>query len=263
MSLSSIHTARVGDRDVGLYEWDERDANEHMAPIVFIHGWGLSPVSYQDFLSALADTSGRHITAIALPGFGESDVVASPITLDALAEHVASTVAVLDIPDSGFILAGHSLGGAVAIRLAAQLRLSPPPEQLVLVSPAGIPHKGHGVLARHTTDIVTMALELRHELPHDPFRRLADGGKAALKHPSAFLRSGMSAALADVRGDLATLAAAGIPVTLVVADQDRVTPYSAAISVSDARLVEVRGTHGWILSHPHEAADEVSRVISG
>ena len=98
------------------------------APLVLLHGIGLDRRSWDPVVPALA----RHFDVIAvdLPGFGGS----APGQADpaGLAEAVAGLLAELGVTSPH--LAGNSLGGWVALELAA-LR---PVASLTLLSPAGL-----------------------------------------------------------------------------------------------------------------------------
>jgi pimeloyl-ACP methyl ester carboxylesterase len=98
------------------------------APLVLLHGIGLDRRSWDPVVPALA----RHFDVIAvdLPGFGDS--AAGPADPADLAEAVAGLLAELGVTTPH--LAGNSLGGWVALELAA-LR---PVASLTLLSPAGL-----------------------------------------------------------------------------------------------------------------------------
>jgi pimeloyl-ACP methyl ester carboxylesterase len=99
------------------------------APLVLLHGIGLSRRSWNPVIPALA----RHFDVIAvdLPGFGDSPAAteASPA---ALAEAVAGLLAELGVTTPH--LAGNSLGGWVALELA----VLGPVASVTLLSPAGL-----------------------------------------------------------------------------------------------------------------------------
>ena len=99
------------------------------APLVLLHALGVSRRSWNPVIPALA----RHFDVIAvdLPGFGDSAATtqASPA---ALAEAVAGLLAELGVTTPH--LAGNSLGGWVALELAALV----PPASVTLLGPAGL-----------------------------------------------------------------------------------------------------------------------------
>ena len=99
------------------------------APLVLLHALGVSRRSWNPVIPALS----RHFDVIAvdLPGFGDSATTtqASPA---ALAEAVAGLLTELGVTTPH--LAGNSLGGWVALELAALV----PPASVTLLSPAGL-----------------------------------------------------------------------------------------------------------------------------
>jgi 2-hydroxymuconate-semialdehyde hydrolase len=83
-------------------------------PVLMLHGIGRSLEDWapqHDRLSA-----GHRLISVDMPGFGLSDRLPEPITLESLAAGVAETVAALG-EDRPLHLMGNSLGGAVAMRM--------------------------------------------------------------------------------------------------------------------------------------------------
>lgn len=81
--------------------------------IVFIHGWPLSHKQFEyqfDVLPAM----GYRCIGIDWRGFGNSDKPISGYTYDRLADDIRTVVGALQLDN--FTLAGHSTGGAIAIR---------------------------------------------------------------------------------------------------------------------------------------------------
>ena len=83
--------------------------------VVLVHGFGESLVAWRGVASRLAES--HAVCALDLPGFGLSDKPASGYATDTMAARVW---AALDrIAPGRVVLAGHSLGGAVAAAAAA------------------------------------------------------------------------------------------------------------------------------------------------
>lgn len=101
-------------------------------PLVLIHGYGVSGHIWQPTLPYLAQ---RHkVLVVDLPGYGHSQVAGS-WRLRAMAPLLATWLRQMNSPPVA--LMGQSMGGAIAIHLAAYA-----PElvtKLILVSAAGIP----------------------------------------------------------------------------------------------------------------------------
>lgn len=82
--------------------------------MILLHGLGRSLEDWEPLRAAL---SGYRLIAIDLAGFGQSQALPD-CRLAALARHVEGALDVLGVP-SGAHVVGNSLGGAVAMRLAA------------------------------------------------------------------------------------------------------------------------------------------------
>jgi pimeloyl-ACP methyl ester carboxylesterase len=104
-------------------------------PVLLVHGWGACAYSFAELMPALAD-AGYRVLAIDLPGFGLSDKPAARdvYTTAAMASVVAEAASRLGLERYSFI--GHSMGGAIGLRLA--LRAKPGVEKLVLLNSVGL-----------------------------------------------------------------------------------------------------------------------------
>jgi pimeloyl-ACP methyl ester carboxylesterase len=112
-------------------------------PVVLLHGWGASGQSFIGLRATLA-TSFRVVT-LDLPGFGWSAPPPAAWGTPEYASHVGQLLSEVKIDTAAFV--GHSFGGRVSIRLAAEqpARVA----RLALVASAGIrPHRGPGFHAR-------------------------------------------------------------------------------------------------------------------
>ena len=81
--------------------------------ILLIHGWPLSHLIFEYQLEMLLSENWRVVT-MDLRGFGNSDVPAGGYCYDQLAEDIYRVVCALRL--DRFVLAGFSMGGAVALR---------------------------------------------------------------------------------------------------------------------------------------------------
>jgi pimeloyl-ACP methyl ester carboxylesterase len=105
------------------------------APLVLLHGIGMSRRVWEPVLPALAERF--DVIAVDLPGFGDSPLPPSSRCDPAsLAASVSGLLDELDITLPH--LAGNSLGGWVALELAAQRAA----DSLTLLSPAGLWRQG-------------------------------------------------------------------------------------------------------------------------
>ncbi len=101
-------------------------------PLVLLHGLGLSRQSWDPVVPLLEESF--DVIAIDLPGFGESAPVAADVESHpaAIAQGVAGLLRGLGIESPH--VAGNSLGGWVALELAAVMPVS----SITLLSPAGL-----------------------------------------------------------------------------------------------------------------------------
>ncbi len=99
-------------------------------PLALIHGFGANRLSFLSLLAMLRVPAAFH--AVELPGHGEAGAVSGDAGPAALADQVAGVLAALPAP---MPVVGHSLGGAVALELAA--RHPGLVSRLVLIAPAG------------------------------------------------------------------------------------------------------------------------------
>ncbi len=100
--------------------------------IVFVHGLGSYLPAWQKNIAGLKDDF--RCIALDLPGYGKSGKGPYPIGMSFYADILAQFLAKLEIDKA--VIAGHSMGGQIAVTLALQK-----PEvvsRLVLIDPAGI-----------------------------------------------------------------------------------------------------------------------------
>lgn len=103
------------ERNVKIYVEDVNpDGNK---TILFIHGWPLSHKQYEYQFNVLPGKGYRCI-GIDVRGFGKSDKPWDGYCLDRMADDVRCVIEALKL--NNYTLAGHSYGGAIAIRYMAR-----------------------------------------------------------------------------------------------------------------------------------------------
>ena len=127
---SALRETRVQAGDLSLHAVSAGSGDA--TPLVLIHGFGDSTKAWMFVQEPLS--ADRTVHAIDLPSHGQSDVAPSVATLDALTETMQAAIDAL-APER-LHLAGHSLGGRLALRLAR--RLGDRVQSLVLIAPAGL-----------------------------------------------------------------------------------------------------------------------------
>lgn len=103
------------DQGVNLYVEDINPGGSKT--IVFIHGWPLNHKQFEYQYNVLP-AKGYRCIGIDWRGFGKSDKPMNGYNYDRLAEDIRVVVEKLNL--SSFTLAGHSTGGAIAIRYMAR-----------------------------------------------------------------------------------------------------------------------------------------------
>lgn len=202
-----------------------------------LHGFGSDRTVWAFNVPALV--AGTTVYALDLPGHGDSAAGLASGSLDELVATVAGFIAGLGL--SRLHIVGHSLGGAIAIRLAAEH-----PDRvagLMLVAPAGIAPPGTAIAVN--TDFMDAFLSMpTPEAAQQVLSRLVakpsligpEMAAAVWRHTRApGVAETLSAIAANaVRRDLAdgalreTLTALTMPVEIVWGRDDAIIPVAAA-----------------------------------
>jgi pyruvate dehydrogenase E2 component (dihydrolipoamide acetyltransferase) len=237
-------------------------------PVVLIHGIGGSATTWEGVIESVAAT--HHVVALDLPGHGRSDAP-DPARFDYGIEHLAATVlAVLaELRVSRATLAGHSLGGAIAI--AAALAAPDRVAGLVLVDSAGL-----------GAEVAPELLVLLDAPPDEEVSRallglffaddrlVLDAGVA--EHVAAQQRPGAHAAIGAIRAQAFTdsvqrpIAGAGRvtqPVLVIWGELDRVFPVAHAAVIDGAEVVVIDGAgHVPQIEAPAAFTDALARFLA-
>ncbi|HET6196027.1 MAG TPA: acetoin dehydrogenase dihydrolipoyllysine-residue acetyltransferase subunit [Acetobacteraceae bacterium] len=229
-------------------------------PLVLVHGFGGDLNNWMFVQPTLAEKC--RTIALDLPGHGGSAKDAGAGDAESLAGAVAAALDALGI--KGAHLAGHSMGGTIAVLVAA--RRPDLVSALTLIAPAGL---GAEINGAFIAGFVRMqrrkeAQETLSLLVHDPalvsrrmiedvlrYKRL-DGVEAALQTIARAWFDGDRQRV-NVREQLASLR---IPVRIIWGKDDRIIPASHAQGMSDVHVLDAAG------HLPHlEKAGEVLRVM--
>lgn len=224
-------------------------------PLLFLHGWGLSPRTYADGVTRLT-AAGVRVIAPALPGFAGSDgPPLRGVDLPFYAERVGRLLDVLGVEKPVFV-AGHSFGGGIAIRLATDR-----PERVrsltLINSVGGAPGQRAGLV---DASWLRWALGTVSELsPRDIARSapgmLRDYVPNLLRKPLTLALTARLALTADLADETSRLVVNGLPVLFIWGDDDKLALPGALGAVAGSLPNEVvRGRHGWLLSQPEEFA---------
>ncbi len=224
-------------------------------PLLFLHGWGLTPRTYADAVVRLCG-AGVRVLAPALPGFGGSSRLPLGAGVEQFAARVAQLLDALDVEKPCFVV-GHSFGGGVALRLAHDR-----PDlvrSLTLVNSVGGADPGAAWWPRSWCRWgwgALTELDPRNWLTSTVTSRvLADLLSAVVLRPLHTTSCGLVALTASLADQAQAVVDAGVPVVFVWGAGDHlITPGRfAQVSLPLAPDV-VLGNHGWMLTQPDEFA---------
>lgn len=224
-------------------------------PLLFLHGWGLSPRTYAEGIARLT-SAGVRVIAPSLPGFaGSAGPGLRHVELATYARRVGMLLDVLGVEQPAFVV-GHSFGGGVAIQLATER-----PEcvrALTLInSVGGAPGSRVGII---DASWLRWMLGTVTELSPKSIARSAPGMLRDLlpnviRHPLHSALSARLAVTANLADEAAALVVNGLPVLFIWGDKDRLILPGALAAVAGQLPSEiVHGRHGWLLSEPEEFA---------
>jgi pimeloyl-[acyl-carrier protein] methyl ester esterase len=244
--------------------YKESSGPSDAAPLVLLHGWGMNLRVFDRLRTALAEH--HRVTAIDLAGHGKS-----PWTADSSPQQQLARLAAV-LPRAA-VLVGWSLGGQLALQLAAEPALAVRRLVLIATSPRFVRADDwpHGLPA---ATLRQFAAQLEHDAGQtiDDFIELQLRGSAdaaavratlldALRSHGTAQPPALAAGLALLEhNDLRALARRIQPPALVIAGQyDRVTAPAAGQALAQllpqAQLLTIRRCgHAPFLSHPGQVA---------
>jgi pimeloyl-ACP methyl ester carboxylesterase len=233
-------------------------------PVVLIHGWGCQRGDWAAVASELAGR--RRVVALDLPSFGESSARRTRYTVRAFAEDVAAVIDAAGL--GGAAVAGHSMGGAVALETA----LVRPDVSSVIgvdsfhylqVYPAQDEAAVQGFISAFRADpdgSVTGLVSASSVPGTDPalIEEMTFGQITAARSPDS-----LSALEETLRWDLdAALAAARVPVVALVSG----ALLAAEATVRYGDRIEIRpisqGSHYFLREEPQVTAAAIEEVIA-
>jgi len=233
------------------------------APILFLHGFGGDRLGWMFNQSALAESFGT--IALDLPGHGGSTKDVGGGTVDDLAGAVAGFLDALSIERAHLV--GHSMGGAVAIALAASsparvgsASLLAPAGLGVEINMAFIDGFVNQTRARKLRPVLELLVANPALITADMienvirFKRL-DGAKDALVR----LKEGLFPEGRQRVFGAERLSSVGVPVQVVWGEQDRILPVGHAAAFGGSVPVTRIPEAGHL---PHmEAAGAVNQAV--
>ncbi len=229
--------------------------------LVFLHHFGGSARSWTRVIDRLVDDC--RCIAPDLPGFGADCDRQGPFTTAAAADATIALVDGFELDD--FILVGHSMGGKIAMAIAARrpaglrrlvlLAPSPPPPE-----PISDEDRAHLLASwgnRAAMAAIVVKIAARPIGPADREQLVADMLLASEAAWRAWLTDGSREDIGEALDEIR------VPVTILSGSDDRTIPAEVlrrdiAERLTDARLEIIAGA-GHLL--PVEASEEVAAII--
>lgn len=242
-------------------------------PLVLVHGFPLDHRMWAETVAWLGDT--QHVLSVDLPGFGDAPPAPGEPSVEAMADAVAAALDAHDVPRA--VVAGMSMGGYVVLALAERH-----PELLAGValvdtkSVADLPPARDNRLriareAEETSSVapvLPMATSLLGQTSRATRPALRDTVEGWIAEQRAASVAWAQRAMAARPDRTAVLAAYQGPVSVVVGDEDDVTPIDEAAHLvestsdaSDAALVIAPAAgHMAALEAPEHVAGALDRL---
>lgn len=197
--------------------------------ILLLHGWGSSYKFFEPIISHFSDRF--RMVAVNFPGCGESERMASPWRLENYCDFVEKFIKKLDIENP--VMIGHSHGGRVILKMAAEKTVTPP--KIVLLDSAGLIPKKSFKQKFKIASFKTIKGVLSLPIVKNYSKGLLDKarshyGSADYKAADEVLRKTMvSLVNTDLRDILGNIEC---PTLLIWGEDDTATP------LSDAKIIE-------------------------
>lgn len=233
-------------------------------PVLLLHGWNSSYTVYNGIINLLK--SRYRVVALNFPGCDGSDTMENPWTLEDYCNFVLKFMAALNIENP--IMFGHSHGGRVTLKMAAEGMVNPP--KIVLLDSAGlIPKKSFKQKFRAKSFKV-----IKWFLTLPIIKKFSGGllekarnyyGSADYNAASEVLRktlvSLVNTDLRDIIGNITS------PTLLIWGENDTATPLADAkiieSKIKDSGLCVIKGTgHYSFCERPYEAQAIINSFLS-
>ena len=224
-------------------------------PVLLLHGWGSSFDVYSGLISALSDRC--RLVAVNFPGCGNSDTMKEPWTLEDYCNFVLEFMKVVNLENP--IMIGHSPGGRVTLKMAAEGMVNPP--KIVLLDSAGlIPKKSIKQKMRAKSfktikTVLTLPVIKNYSGPLLDKARSHYGSADYNAAPEVLRKTLVSLVNTDLRDIIHNISC---PTLLIWGDLDTATPLSDAKIIEslipDAGLCVLEGTgHYSFCEKPYQA----------
>ena len=224
-------------------------------PVLLLHGWGSSFDVYRGIINTLKNRC--RLFAVNFPGCVGSDTMDTPWSLDDYCHFVLKFMAAVGISDP--ILIGHSHGGRVILKMAADGMVNPP--KIVLLDSAGlIPKKSTKQKLRAKSfkaikRVLSLPVIKNHSEPLLDKARKHYGSADYNAAPEVLRKTLVSLVNTDLRDIIHNIKC---PTLLIWGENDTATPLSDAKIIEslipDSGLCVIKGTgHYSFCEQPYQA----------
>ena len=224
-------------------------------PVLLLHGWGSSFDIYKGIINTLKNR--YKVVALNFPGCGNSDTMENPWNLDDYCNLVLKFMNEIGIENP--IMFGHSHGGRVTLKMAADGMVNPP--KIVLLDSAGlIPKKSFRQKWRAKSfkiikTVLTLPIIKSFSAPLLDKARKHYGSADYNAAPLVLRQTLVSLVNTDLRDILHNIAC---PTLLIWGENDTATPLADAkiieSKIRDCGLCVIKGTgHYSFCERPFEA----------
>ena len=224
-------------------------------PVLLLHGWGSSFDVYKGIINTLKNR--YKVVALNFPGCGNSDTMENPWNLDDYCNLVLKFINEIGIENP--IMFGHSHGGRVTLKMAADGMVNPP--KIVLLDSAGlIPKKSFRQKWRAKSfkiikTVLTLPIIKSFSAPLLEKARKHYGSADYNAAPLVLRQTLVSLVNTDLRDILHNIAC---PTLLIWGENDTATPLADAkiieSKIRDCGLCVIKGTgHYSFCERPFEA----------
>lgn len=233
-------------------EWTEEGSG---IPVLLLHGWGSSYDVYKGIFAALRDRC--RLVAVNFPGCGGSDTMAEPWDLSKYCDFVLKFMKATNL--SNPVMIGHSHGGRVILKMAAEGTVSP--SKIVLLDSAGlIPKKSFKQKFRAKSfktikTVLTLPIIKNHSQPLLDKARRHYGSADYNAAPEVLRKTLVSLVNTDLRDIIPNIKC---PTLLIWGDKDTATPIADAETIKslipDSGLCVLEGCgHYSFCEQPYKA----------
>ncbi len=227
-------------------------------PMLILHGWGSKSDRWQKVAEILAQEN-LQIIVPDLPGFGKSQAPQSVWSLDNYVQWVGDFSENIDDLKNGFILLGHSFGGAIAAKFAIQYNQKV--EKLFLVSAACIREKTEtkSILSKVAKPVKMLSFLPFYDLFRKTFYKFVLR-RSDYPHVSGVMKETYVKVISeDLSQKLFFIKA---PTTIIWGDKDNLTPIHQAYfinkKIENSNLVIIEGAvHGLQIKQPEVLAQKI------